>query len=198
MGEKGNSRSRLLNTASRLFQVQGYYATGLNQITQESGAPKGSLYYHFPAGKEQLAVESVELTARFVSKQLKAGLSKSPDPVQAVSGLILDMAELFEKQGCEGGVPIASIALETSLISESLRTACQRAYEQFQGLFTQKLIEAGYEKQAALSLGIIINAMIEGAFLISFTMGNSEPLRLVAGQIPILLKQGQGSKEGKR
>lgn len=189
MDEKGNSKSRLLSTASQLFQLQGYHATSLNQIIQESGAPKGSLYYYFPQGKEQLAVESVELTTRFVLKQLTAGLSKSDDPVEAITNLILEMAGQFDKQGCEGGVPIASVALETSLISTPLRKACQNAYEQFQGLFAQKLIEAGYNEQDAQTLGVFINSMIEGAFLISFTMGNSEPLRLVAGQIPKLLTQ---------
>jgi TetR/AcrR family transcriptional regulator, lmrAB and yxaGH operons repressor len=98
------------------------------------------------------------------------------------------MAERFQKEGCKGGVPVASIALETSLISESLRRACQAEYGKFQSVFTQKLIESGYEEKRAKDLGIVINSMVEGTFLLSFTMGDSEPLRLVAKQIPVLLK----------
>lgn len=47
MTSRGDSREKILHTASRLFQLQGYHATGLNQIVKESGAPKGSLYHFF-------------------------------------------------------------------------------------------------------------------------------------------------------
>lgn len=188
MKEKESSRDKLIYTASRLFQLQGYHGTGLNQITKESGAPKGSLYYHFPNGKEQLALESVELTTKFVAEQIRKGLENSANPVEAIQEFILDLAERFEREGGTGGVPIASIALETSLISEPLRKACQRAYETFQNIFMEKLLDAGYEEKHAAELSVVINAMTEGAFLLSFTTGHSEPLRLVARQIPALLK----------
>ena len=187
MKEKENSKDKLIKTASRLFQLQGYHATGLNQITKESGAPKGSLYYHFPDGKEQLAIESVHLTAQFVSEQIVEGLNKSSDPVKAIQYLIEGMAERFQKEGCKGGVPIASVALETALISGPLRDTCQSAYRSFQAQFTQKLVQSGFEENRAKELGIVINSMVEGAFLISFTTGNSEPLFLVAKQIPVIL-----------
>ena len=45
MTSRGDSREKILHTASRLFQLQGYHATGLNQIVKESGAPKGFPVY---------------------------------------------------------------------------------------------------------------------------------------------------------
>jgi TetR/AcrR family transcriptional repressor of lmrAB and yxaGH operons len=188
MIEKENSRTKLIKTASRLFQQQGYHATGLNQITKESGAPKGSLYYHFPSGKEQLAIESVQLTAQFVSERIEEGLNKDPSAIDSIQNFILDMAEQFQDERCKEGIPIATVALETALVSESLRHECQSAYRNFQHLFTQKLISSGYEEKRAKELGIVINSMIEGAFLISFTMGTNEALHLIAKQIPVLLK----------
>jgi TetR/AcrR family transcriptional regulator, lmrAB and yxaGH operons repressor len=188
MNEKESSKSKLIHTASRLFQLQGYHATGLNQITKESGAPRGSLYYHFPDGKEQLAIESVQVTTKIVSERIEHGLSMSTDPVEAIQHFIIQMAEQFQKDSKTGGVPIASVALETSLISEPLRKTCQTAYETFQNAFSQKLIDSGYDERRAKELGIVINAMIEGAFLTSFTMGNTEPLHLVAKQVPVLLR----------
>ncbi|QQZ10389.1 TetR/AcrR family transcriptional regulator [Heyndrickxia vini] len=186
--EKENSKDKIISTASRLFQLQGYHATGLNQILKESEAPKGSLYYYFPNGKEQLAIESVQLTARFVSERIEEGLNRHSDPVVAIQGFIDDMAKQFQEKRCSEGVPIAAVALETSLTSEELRKACQVAYEKFQDVFTRKLIQSGYEENRAKELGIVINSMLEGAFLISFTTGTSKPLQLVSKQIPVLLQ----------
>lgn len=188
MSVKESSKEKLIRTASRLFQLQGYHATGLNQITKESGAPKGSLYYHFPNGKEELAIESVQSTAAFVSKQIEAGLSSSTDAIEAIQTFITNIAERFQKEHRAGGIPIAAIALETALISGPLRESCHSAYQQFQTAFADKLIESGFEEVRARELGIVINSMIEGACLISFTTGESEPLFLVAKQIPVLLK----------
>ena len=59
MTSKINTKENLIETAAKLFETKGYYATGLNEILAESGAPKGSLYYHFPKGKEQLALAAI-------------------------------------------------------------------------------------------------------------------------------------------
>ena len=65
---KLSSKNNIIATAARLFAKQGYHGTGLNQITQESGAPKGSLYYYFPKGKEELAIACVDLLRRRLKK----------------------------------------------------------------------------------------------------------------------------------
>ncbi|WP_189558100.1 helix-turn-helix domain-containing protein, partial [Mesorhizobium sp. M2D.F.Ca.ET.153.01.1.1] len=53
MPRKTDAPARAIATAERLFRIQGYTATGLTQILEESGAPKGSFYFHFPRGKAQ-------------------------------------------------------------------------------------------------------------------------------------------------
>ncbi|MFN7250472.1 MAG: TetR/AcrR family transcriptional regulator [Anaerobacillus sp.] len=188
MNTKDNSKMKLLKTASRLFQLQGYHGTGLNQITRESGAPKGSLYYHFPNGKEELAVEAVKLTASLVTKRIENGINSNEDLVTALSNFLEKMAKHFQEEDCSKGVPIAAIALETSLVSEPLRSTCQNAYQSFETAFSKKLLQGGYEEAEAKELAILINSMIEGAFILSFTKGTNEPLLILAKQIPKLLK----------
>lgn len=188
MNVKESSRDKLVKTASRLFQLKGYHGTGLNHILKESGAPKGSLYYHFPDGKEQLAVESVQLTAEFVRNHIQRGVDEKTDAIEAIQDFIKGMAEQYQNDDSQQGVPIAAVALETALISEPIREACQNGYESFQQVFTEKLLKSGYEEARARELGIVINSMIEGAFLLSFTKGSNEPLLLAAKNIPALLK----------
>ena len=53
MGNKIDTREKILMTASQMFFSNGYHATGLNAILKKSESPKGSLYYYFPNGKEE-------------------------------------------------------------------------------------------------------------------------------------------------
>ncbi|MFV8828535.1 TetR/AcrR family transcriptional regulator [Alkalihalobacterium sp. APHAB7] len=185
--QKKSSKEKIIETASRLFQTQGYHATGLNQITKESGSPKGSLYYYFPEGKEQLASVAVERTAELVSNRIKEGLKKSKDPAEAIQNFINDLADAFENRESQQGLPVAAVALETAHSSEVIRLSCQKAYETWHQVFAEKLLDSGFEKEKALELGLVINAMIEGAFINVFTKKDSEPLRQIARYIPLLL-----------
>ena len=55
---KTNTKDIFIDTASSLFANQGYHATGISEILKKSNAPKGSLYYYFPQGKEQTCSRS--------------------------------------------------------------------------------------------------------------------------------------------
>lgn len=186
--QKKSSKDKIIETASHLFKTQGYHATGLNQITQESGAPKGSLYYYFPNGKEELASVAVDQTAGIVARQIQEGLNVYEDPIEAIQQFIINLADEFEKCQTKQGLPVASVALETAHTSEMIRLSCQQAYEKWHEVFANKLINAGYEPKKALELGLVINAMIEGAFINVLTKKDSEPLRQIARYIPNILK----------
>jgi TetR/AcrR family transcriptional repressor of lmrAB and yxaGH operons len=189
LSTKNVSRESILAAATRLFHLQGYHGTGLNQILKESGAPKGSLYYHFPEGKEQLAIEAVQAMAIYIENDIKTYLRYDVDVMTAFQEHIRHIAEQFNNTDELDGVPIGLMAAETSLISEPLRKACQAAFEGWELLYAKRLIEAGYDPASAQKLGIVINSMIEGAITRSLTNKNGEPLQLIAEYIPILLKK---------
>src|SRR6201995_5675865 len=70
------SRAALIDTAGTLFRRQGYAATGLNQILADAGVKAGSLYHHFPAGKQELAAPVVEAAGADVERILRAALAQ--------------------------------------------------------------------------------------------------------------------------
>lgn len=187
MSTKKSSKDKIIETSSILFQTQGYHATGLNQITKESGAPKGSLYYYFPEGKEQLASEAVESTSILVANRIREGLQCSDDPITAIQTFINNLADDYEKSNVKQGLPVAAVALETAHTSEVLRQSCLNSYEMWHNVFAEKLISGGYSKEEAIEVSLVINAMIEGAFINVLLKQNSDPLRKVARYIPKLL-----------
>ncbi|WP_211749276.1 TetR/AcrR family transcriptional regulator [Paenibacillus sp. Marseille-Q4541] len=189
MNSKNDSRENILAAATRLFHLQGYHATGLNQILKESGAPKGSLYYHFPNGKEQLAIEAVHMMADFVEADIKKSMNQEISAVTGIQNHIFKMADCFNKVDTLEGIPIGIVAAETSLISEPLRLACLAAFEKWEELYRVSLIKEGFEPDRACKLSVLINNMIEGAITRSLTNKNGQPLQVVAEYIPILLKK---------
>ena len=70
-----DTRTRMLETTARLLQHRGYHGTALSDILEASGAPRGSLYFHFPSGKDQLVVEATRLAVEQTSHFLRETLA---------------------------------------------------------------------------------------------------------------------------
>lgn len=103
-------RDQIIDTTCQLMEVQGYHATGLNQILAESGAPKGSLYHYFPEGKEELAAEAVARSARVIEERMRTVMAEIDDAATAVITFILRLAEQVEASGYRAGGPITAVA----------------------------------------------------------------------------------------
>lgn len=188
MNSKNNSRQKILDTASKLFQIKGYNATGLNEILKESGSPKGSLYYYFPNGKEELAVEAIKLASRVIEKNIRTNLAVYSDPVKAVRCNIENIIEILSIEGKLKDISISLLSLETYLSSDQLRQACQEAFILLENAYIEKLIESGFNKEKAEELGTVIQLMIDGAITVSVTKKDVSVLIAVSKQIEILLK----------
>ncbi|MGM7723339.1 TetR/AcrR family transcriptional regulator [Metabacillus sp. Hm71] len=187
MASKVDSREKILQTASRLFQLQGYHATGLNQIIKESGSPKGSLYHYFPNGKEELAIEAVKYTSHYIESKLKEFMNSVADPVKAIQSFILDTANQFDHPEKIEGIPVGLLASETSLLSEPLREICVQSFKKWEDIIANKLIENGFKDNEAYKLGMLINAMIEGGIMLSITNQDKTPLLTISETIPKLI-----------
>ena len=181
------TRQQIIEKTSELFERQGYHATGLNQIVSESETPRGSLYYYFPEGKEELAAEAVWYKVHHMSAYVRQRLASYPDAIEAIYELMMEMADHAEQQHCSAGAPIAAVALETAGSNERLRQACQAAYAMMQKPFEEKLLASGFAPDRAEALAITINAVLEGAVILSRTARESHPLRVVAAEIKTLL-----------
>jgi TetR/AcrR family transcriptional regulator, lmrAB and yxaGH operons repressor len=174
------TREQIIETTSDLLERQGYYATGLNQIVQESGAPKGSLYYYFPGGKEALTAEAIERSAHAFTQIIQTELAQHADPAEALYHFMLGLAARVQASSCRNGAPIATVALETAGHSERLTAACQTAYGRYQAAFADKLAAGGFTAERAAGLATLIVAAIEGGIILSRTQRSAAPLEQIA------------------
>lgn len=184
-------RKQIIKVTSTLLEAQGYHATGLNQILAESGAPKGSLYYYFPQGKEELAAEAIAQAGRVVARRIREGLATVEDSVEAIQTFVRTIAYSVEASGFSAGGPLMIVAMETVNSSERLNLACREAYQLLQAAFREKLIAGDYTEARAEHLATFIIAVIEGGILLSRTNHSGEPLRLVGEELGKFLRAVQ-------
>ncbi len=185
-------RDEVIDTACRLLEVQGYHATGLNQILQESGAPKGSLYYYFPEGKEELAAAAIARSAAGIAANISGALAPgedraADDPAAAVVGFIRTLAGHVSTSGFRQGGPITAVALEAASTNERLRLACRDAYRLWAGLFADRLRPV-YGPRAD-RLAMLILAAIEGGIILARSEQSEQPLLDVADEIAMLMEK---------
>jgi TetR/AcrR family transcriptional regulator, lmrAB and yxaGH operons repressor len=181
-------RDQILETTCRLLEAQGYHATGLNQIIAESGAPKGSLYYYFPEGKDGLASEAIERIGREVRDRIQHQMASVDDPAEAIESLIRAIAGHLASSGFELGGPLTTVALESATANDLLNRACREAYRSWQDAFAAKLRGSGSSENEAAALSVLIVASIEGAILLSRTYHSTEPMEQVASQLGDLFR----------
>jgi len=170
------------------MEAQGYHATGLNQIIEESGAPRGSLYYYFPGGKESLAAEVVRRTGEEVETRIRVVLDSIDDPAEAIEQFMFRVIEHMVASDYRAGGPITTVALESATTSDPINTACQEVYESWREAFGEKLIRNGFDAARASNLSALIVAALEGGIVMSRTAHRPEPLVRVAAEVTRLLQ----------
>lgn len=191
MKSKLKAKDALIETASRLFKVRGYCGVGLNDIIEASGIPKGSLYYYFPEGKEQLAIAAIDNTKALVMEDIKTVFEDTLDPIAAFQAYVYELSKAFGEGGDPIGSPIGTIAGEKHSTSEPIRLACESTFKSWQAVYAEKLVAAGYSEVQAISLAIVFHALTEGGILLALTLKSGEPLETIAEQIPSLFNNNK-------
>ncbi|MFI0928528.1 TetR/AcrR family transcriptional regulator [Streptomyces sp. NPDC021012] len=190
-GTKGaETSSRLAESMLELIQRHGYSGTGLNAVVEHAGAPKGSLYFHYPQGKEALGQKAVELAAaRFGA--LVAGAAADPAAAGEVLGQVIgELAGMLEGSDFQLGCPVSVVTLEMGGQSERLREACAEAFESWVAPVGELLVARGRSRRTARALATAVVGMVEGAVIMARAQRSTEPLHCAARAIDVLLAEG--------
>ena len=177
----------MLEAAARLMQRQGYAATGLLEITEESQAPKGSLYHYFPGGKEQLAAEAVGRGGRAMSSVLKATLDSTTNLANGFERLAEMLALNLERSDFYEGCPVATVTLETASGSEAIQEASAECFRAWQTRIETRLVEQGHPPDVAAMRATLLISAFEGALIMARAERDVAPLRRTAQALRPLL-----------
>ncbi|MFP4597279.1 MAG: TetR/AcrR family transcriptional regulator [Persicimonas sp.] len=184
-------RDDIIDTTSDLLERQGYFATGVNQIVAESGAPKGSLYYYFPGGKDEITEEAIRRAGAQVTERLERLFGDNDSPGEALAALAGGIARAMKAAQFVAGSPITTVALETAVKNQRLSAACREVYEAWRSVFEVHIARSGVAAERAERLSTLVLAAIEGGIILSRTYESDEPLRRVAAELHELLESAR-------
>jgi len=178
-----DTRARMLKTAARLLQHRGYHGVAVSDILSESGAPRGSLYFHFPGGKDQIVLEATRAAVEEATAALRETLARAKNPAEGVRLFVQAAAEIMRETDFTFGCPVAPVILDAAGGLGELAELCRRAFEEWVGLLQESFASAGIPKRRAQALALLVESSIEGLLLIARAYRDDGPLLLVAAEL---------------
>jgi AcrR family transcriptional regulator len=151
-------REQIVATADRLFYAQGYNLTGINQIIDEAGVAKASLYYHFPS-KEDLCVAYLQRRSEKWSAKLEKYLKGITDPRECIIKCFECRSEYLLENNCSGCSYIRIIA-EMPQRSEKINQQAILNKEKQRRFFIEKV------KELKKPFGVSTNDLANTIFLL--------------------------------
>ena len=178
-----DTRERLLTAAQRLFRKRGYHATGLSDILEAALAPKGSLYHHFPGGKEAIGVCVVEKISSSLLTLLAQSRARSTEAILLKTGA--QMLVSMEKTNYELCTLFAAFSAERKT-SPQLGQAVTRAYAELTAALEVLLMRDGLTARAAKDKALLVTALMEGGLLLSQAQLDSSAFKLALKQAAVI------------
>ncbi|MDB5425287.1 MAG: transcriptional regulatory protein TetR family [Phenylobacterium sp.] len=191
-------RTPIVNAAVMLFRRQGFASTGLNDIVDASGAPKGSLYHYFPEGKGSIAMAAVEEAGRRVAETM----AKLARERRSTADLMRAHARLYSgwmrKSGFRDGCPITTVLLELAPRNRGVSEAGRKAYAARLGILREKLMADGFPPARAERLSILCVSTLQGALVQSRVERSGAAIEIAADELASMLEAAQLEQEGNR
>jgi TetR/AcrR family transcriptional regulator, lmrAB and yxaGH operons repressor len=187
MPKTTDSKGKTLAAAARLMRQQGYHGTALHDILTAGGSPRGSLYFHFPGGKEEIGEAALTMAGEAVRQAIAMAAETSESAEVFLVRIARGMASDLEKSDFKEGCPIATTALETSAQSEALGAATRTAFQKWENEIRRGLLRFGFTDERSADIAITVLSQLEGALLLARTYRSLEPMRRAETAVKLLL-----------
>jgi TetR/AcrR family transcriptional regulator, lmrAB and yxaGH operons repressor len=188
MPKASDSKGKTLAAAAKLFRQQGYHGTALHDILSTGGSPRGSLYFHFPGGKEQIGEAALTLSGEAVRAAIARAAEASQDAETFLVRIVRGMAADLERSDYREGCPIATTALETAAQSEILGAATRNAFQKWELEIKRGLFRFGMTAGDADLAATVVLSQLEGALLLARTYRSLEPIHRAEQAVKLLVR----------
>ncbi|MDX2235496.1 MAG: TetR/AcrR family transcriptional regulator [Hyphomonadaceae bacterium] len=169
-------KAAMIEAATTLFRRRGYEGVGVAELIAFSGAPRGSLYFHFPGGKEQIALEAV----RGASEAVLAGIRERAKITTSLEDYIntacTGWAANLDESGFENGCIIALVGLEAASVSPALKAEAAKAFADWEDALSAMANEKGLPEPWSRQFASAFIGAVEGGIMLARTRNRSRAM----------------------
>jgi AcrR family transcriptional regulator len=178
-------RDRIVFSAAQLIRRDGVTATGLREVVEHAGAPRGSLQHYFPGGKEQLVNEAVEWAGGYAAGRIARFMSglRRPTPGRLFAAMVQQWVDDFSANGC----PVAAATVDCADSVESTRAAASAAFAAWRAPIAGALRALGVPARRTAPTATLMLSALEGAILIARAEHDLRALHVVARELGPML-----------
>lgn len=183
--KRGATKSRMLASAAEVLRERGAAGVTIDEVLSRSGAPRGSVYHHFPRGRNQLLLEALQ----FAGESMTTAIDSATDEgAMTLVHKFVDMwEEVLRDSDFAAGCPVAAAAISSSDEDPQLAEDAARIFEHWQTALTRAFAADDFEAAEAAVLATTTIAAIEGAVILCRSLRSPQPLRDVVEQIEFLV-----------
>jgi AcrR family transcriptional regulator len=169
----------MVSGAARLLAERGLQATSFSEILELTSSPRGSLYHHFPGGKDQLVRAALDLVTERMGVAFSPEAGASPPEV---AGLFLSLwRSILERFRFTAGCAVVAVTIATS--SPELLGQVGSIFRGWRSRIADLLVKGGLTPKAAERFAATLIAASEGAVVLSRAEQSMEPFELVAAEL---------------
>lgn len=188
MGRQTDTRERMVDAAVTLFGRNGYTNVSLLDVVLEAKAPRGSIYHHFPNGKDELALEVAAAWRYQIEREAARLAAKSTSAVRFLRAVIdqtrKSVVSSDFSEGCAMSGIIANVGGQAD---EPVREAVGATFDGWIDALAQGLVTSGVRPARAQQVAMQVVVAIEGAITVSRATRDVAPFSAVQDMIPALL-----------
>ncbi len=137
-----NNKETIIHEAQRLFSLNGYLNTGINEIIEVAGTSKGGFYNHF-ASKEDLFHAVLAESQRIWREKIIHPLTDDESPVETIAHILLNYRDQYLKdsENFPGGCIFITFSVELDDTHPHLVKEVHEGFKGLKGLLNRLLIE---------------------------------------------------------
>ena len=181
---RNDVRTKMVEGAVRLLAVNGVEGTSFAGVLAATGAPRGSVYHHFPGGKPELLHAALDLASE---RGLTAMEATRGQPPAVVVARFLDLwRELLNRSKLSAGCAVLAVTVAAG--DNELLDHAGTIFRTWADLLADLFATSGMKKPRARELAVTVIAATEGAVALSRAQRSREPFDHVAATLTRLAK----------
>jgi AcrR family transcriptional regulator len=182
--KRGATRARMLLSAAEVLRERGAAGVTIDEVLTRSGAPRGSVYYHFPDGRNQILTEAL----RFAGDAITATIDSSQGGIPLVRNFVEFWEHTLAESGFNAGCPVVAAAIGSADDDPALSQVAGEIFDRWRTALSRAFVTDGFDEADAGSLAVTCIAALEGAVVLCRSTRSADPLRDVAQQLEFLIK----------